>query len=171
MLCEWRLRRTRSILGSQVVQSLPSRENSEYLGRPSTSGSEGAKCRFGTSTPFLRSQNARPFFLTRRPERDMRSRRPSAEERATMSYEAKHWALSQTVSGGSAPKVILFFLADWVIGDDQKECWPSVERLVFETGMNRKTIINPKTNYFIKIIKRTSLFSTTSRRTSNHHGL
>lgn len=59
----------------------------------------------------------------------------------SMSYEAKHWALSQTVSGGSAPKVILFFLADWVIGDDQKECWPSVERLVFETGMNRKTII------------------------------
>lgn len=58
-----------------------------------------------------------------------------------MSVGAKHWALAQTVSGGSAPRVILFFLADWIIGDDQTECWPSVERLVFETGMNRKTII------------------------------
>lgn len=58
-----------------------------------------------------------------------------------MSVGAKHWALSQSVPGGSAPRVILFFLADWIIGEDQTECWPSVERLVFETGMNRKTII------------------------------
>lgn len=58
-----------------------------------------------------------------------------------MSVGAKHWALSQTVEGGSSPRIILFFLADWVIGDDQTECWPSLDTLVFETGMNRQTII------------------------------
>ena len=58
-----------------------------------------------------------------------------------MSVGAKHWALSQKVEGGSAPRILLFYLADWIIGADQTECWPSVERLVFETGMNRKTII------------------------------
>lgn len=58
-----------------------------------------------------------------------------------MSVGAKHWALAQKVEGGSAPRILLFYLADWIIGADQTECWPSVERLVFETGMNRKTII------------------------------
>lgn len=58
-----------------------------------------------------------------------------------MSAGAKHWALAQKVEGGSAPRILLFYLADWIIGVDQTECWPSVERLVFETGMNRKTII------------------------------
>ena len=58
-----------------------------------------------------------------------------------MSIGAKHWALAQTVEGGSSPKIVLFFLADWIIGDDQVECWPSVETLAFETGMNRQTIM------------------------------
>lgn len=58
-----------------------------------------------------------------------------------MSVGAKHWALAQTVSGGSAPRVILFFLADWIIGDDQTECWPTIDVLAFETGMNRQTIM------------------------------
>ena len=58
-----------------------------------------------------------------------------------MSVGAKHWALSQSVAGGSAPRILLFFLADWIMGANQTECWPSVERLVFETGMNRKTVI------------------------------
>ena len=46
-----------------------------------------------------------------------------------MSIGAKHWALAQTVEGGSSPRIVLFFLADWIIGDDQIECWPSVETL------------------------------------------
>lgn len=58
-----------------------------------------------------------------------------------MSVGAKHWALAQKVEGGSSPRIILFFLADWMIGDDQTECWPSLDTLVFETGMNRQTII------------------------------
>ena len=58
-----------------------------------------------------------------------------------MSIGAKHWALAQTVEGGSSPRIVLFFLADWIIGDDQVECWPSVETLAFETGMNRQTIM------------------------------
>lgn len=58
-----------------------------------------------------------------------------------MSVGAKHWALSQTVEGGSSPRIVLFFLADWVIGDDQTECWPTVDTLSFETGMNRQTIM------------------------------
>lgn len=58
-----------------------------------------------------------------------------------MSVGAKHWALSQTVAGGSSPRIVLFFLADWVIGDDQTECWPTVDTLSFETGMNRQTIM------------------------------
>ena len=58
-----------------------------------------------------------------------------------MSVGAKHWALAQTVEGGSSPRIVLFFLADWIIGDDQVECWPSVETLAFETGMNRQTIM------------------------------
>lgn len=58
-----------------------------------------------------------------------------------MSVGAKHWALAQKVEGGSSPRIILFFLADWMIGDDQTECWPPLDTLVFETGMNRQTII------------------------------
>lgn len=57
-----------------------------------------------------------------------------------MSVAAKHWALSQRV-GNSSARIILFFLADWMIGDNV-ECWPSVETLSFETGMNRKTVMS-----------------------------
>lgn len=58
-----------------------------------------------------------------------------------MSVGAKHWALAQKVEGGSSPRVILFYLADWIIGANQTECWPSLDTLAFETGMNRQTIM------------------------------
>lgn len=58
-----------------------------------------------------------------------------------MSVGAKHWALAQKVEGGSSPRVVLFYLADWVIGANQTECWPPLDTLVFETGMNRQTIM------------------------------
>lgn len=63
-----------------------------------------------------------------------------------MSVPAKHWALAQTVEGGSSARIILFFLADWVIGEDQVECWPTVDVLAFETGMNRQTIMKATAN-------------------------
>ena len=58
-----------------------------------------------------------------------------------MSVGAKHWALTQKVEGGSSPKIVLYFLAEWIIGDNQTECWPSVETLAFETGFNRQTVM------------------------------
>lgn len=58
-----------------------------------------------------------------------------------MSVGAKHWALAQKVEGGSSPRVVLFYLADWIIGANQTECWPSLDTLAFETGMNRQTIM------------------------------
>ena len=58
-----------------------------------------------------------------------------------MSIPAKHWALAQDVKGSSANRIVLNQLADWMIGETAVECWPSLETLVFETGLNRQTVM------------------------------
>lgn len=57
-----------------------------------------------------------------------------------MSVPARKWALSKR-TGSSARRAVLNCLADWMIGDDAVECWPSIETIVFDTEMNRKTIM------------------------------
>ena len=32
-------------------------------------------------------------------------------------------------------------LADWMIGNEAEECWPTIETLAFETGLNRQTVM------------------------------
>lgn len=58
-----------------------------------------------------------------------------------MSIPAKHWALSQKVPGGSSRRYVLLMLADWMIGNETEECWPTIETLAFETGLNRQTVM------------------------------
>lgn len=58
-----------------------------------------------------------------------------------MSVPAKHWALAQNVPGSASNRIILYFLAEWVIGEDAVECWPTVSTLCFETGLNRQTVM------------------------------
>lgn len=62
-----------------------------------------------------------------------------------MSIWARHWALAQIVDGeGSsraARRCVLLDLADWMIGDDATECYPTIETLAFDTGFNRQTVM------------------------------
>lgn len=57
-----------------------------------------------------------------------------------MSVPARKWALSKR-TGSSARRAVLNCLADWMIGENAVECWPSIETIVFETEMNRKTVM------------------------------
>lgn len=57
-----------------------------------------------------------------------------------MSVPARKWALSKR-TGSSARRAVLNCLADWMIGENAVECWPSIDTIVFETEMNRKTVM------------------------------
>lgn len=57
-----------------------------------------------------------------------------------MSVPARKWALSKR-TGSSARRAVLNCLADWMIGDDAIECWPSVETIAFTTELNRQTVM------------------------------
>lgn len=57
-----------------------------------------------------------------------------------MSIPAFHWALSQRTES-SSQKAVLKCLAEWMIGDEAIECWPTVETIAFETDLNRETVM------------------------------
>mgnify|MGYP001127991107 CR=1 FL=1 len=48
-----------------------------------------------------------------------------------MSVPARKWALSKR-TGSSARRAVLNCLADWMIGENAVECWPSIDTIVFE---------------------------------------
>ena len=47
-----------------------------------------------------------------------------------MSVPARKWALSKR-TGSSARRAVLNCLADWMIGENAVECWPSIDTIVF----------------------------------------
>ena len=57
-----------------------------------------------------------------------------------MSIPAFHWALSQRTES-SSQKAVLKCLAEWMIGEEAIECWPTVETIAFETDLNRETVM------------------------------
>ena len=62
-----------------------------------------------------------------------------------MSVWARHWALAQSVGGEGASRAarrcVLNDLADWMIGEDEVECCPTIETIAFDTGFNRQTVM------------------------------
>jgi hypothetical protein len=55
-----------------------------------------------------------------------------------MSFDASQWAWKQQVT--STQKLILLSLADRA--SDNHSCFPSIDRLVSDTGLNRKTVLS-----------------------------